>query len=315
MSFAPKVIALIGFGEAGTAIARGLAAESGWRGASHTVPASPGDNAPRRLIAIDTALDKDPRGIKLGAEARTLDIAISADYTAALCDADLVICAVQGEFARAAAVSAAPLLKKGAHYLDLCTVTGKMSDEDRAAIDTGAGHYIDVAVMGGFFSQGIKAPMLVAGDGAEPVVTWMNDNGFDTRLLGPKPGSASSVKMLRSTLVKGIEALGVEALVAAQRQGILEEVLGCLGDADAMTLRGFITMLVQTHIVHAHRRWEEMGLVARTLRETGVEPLMTEAIEKSHRRTVDANIAPTDGKVPSLEDALKILSEQVIRGR
>ena len=27
---------------------------------------------------------------------------------------------------------AAPLLKKGAHYLDLCTVTGKMSDEDRA---------------------------------------------------------------------------------------------------------------------------------------------------------------------------------------
>jgi 3-hydroxyisobutyrate dehydrogenase len=55
MSFAPKVIALIGFGEAGTAIARGLAAESGWRGASRTVPAGPGDNAPRRLIAIDTA--------------------------------------------------------------------------------------------------------------------------------------------------------------------------------------------------------------------------------------------------------------------
>ena len=47
-------------------------------------------------------------------------------------------------------------------------------------------------------------------------------------------------------------------------------------------------MLAQTHVVHAHRRWEEMGLVAQTLRETGVDPLMTEAIEKSHRRTVDA---------------------------
>jgi hypothetical protein len=34
----PKVIALLGFGEAGSAIARGLAAESGWRGPSH-----PGD--------------------------------------------------------------------------------------------------------------------------------------------------------------------------------------------------------------------------------------------------------------------------------
>ena len=77
------------------------------------------------------------------------------------------------------------------------------------------------------------------------------------------------------------------------RQGF-DEVLGCLGDADSMGLSGFITMLVQTHVVHAHRRWEEMGLVAQTLRETGVDPLMTEAIEKSHRRTVDAHIAPAD---------------------
>jgi 3-hydroxyisobutyrate dehydrogenase len=222
---------------------------------------------------------------------------------------------VQGEFAIDAARAAAPLLKKGAHYLDLCTVTGKMSDEDRTEIEKGGGRYIDIAVMGGFFKQGIKAPMLVAGADVEPVVGWMNQNGFVATVLGPKPGSASSVKMVRSVLVKGLEALGVEALVTAQRQGILDEVLGCLGDADEMTLSGFIAMLVQTHIVHAHRRWEEMGLVARTLRETGVDPLMTEMIEKSHRRSVDAHIAPADGKVPSLEDALKILSEKVIRGR
>ncbi len=190
-----------------------------------------------------------------------------------------------------------------------------MSDEDRAEIEKGGGRYIDVAVMGGFFSSGIKAPMLVAGDGAEPVVSWMNQNGFVTSYLGPKPGSASSVKMLRSVIVKGIEALAVESFVAAERQGILPEVMGCLGDIDARTFAGSLAMLMQTHVVHAHRRWEEMGLVARTLRETGVDPLMTEAIEKSHRRTVDAHIAPADGKVPSLEDALKLLSEKVVRGR
>ena len=102
--------------------------------------------------------------------------------------------------------------------------------------------------------------------------------------------------------------------MTAKRQGILEEVLGCLSDADQMPFRDYIAMLVQTHIVHAHRRWEEMGLVAKTLRETGVDPLMTEAIERSHRRTVDAGIAPADGQVPSLDDALTILSEKVIRG-
>ena len=127
MSLSPRVIALLGFGEAGSAIARGLCAEAGWRGTP-----KPGDNAPRRVIAIDTALDKDARGTALGKEAKKLDVAIESGYTAALRDADLVICAVQGDHALEAAEAAAPLLKKGAHYLDLCTVTGRMSDEDRA---------------------------------------------------------------------------------------------------------------------------------------------------------------------------------------
>ena len=310
MPMSPRVIALLGFGEAGSAIARGLAAEGGWRGV-----AKPGDNAPRRLIAIDIALDKDVRGTALGKEARRLDVAISDSYTEALREADLVICAVQGEHALSAATSAAPLLKKGAHYLDLCTITGKMSDEDRAEIENGGGRYIDVAVMGGFFKQGIKAPMLVAGEDAGRTVEWMNANGFVTTHLGPRPGSASSVKMVRSVIMKGLEALGVEALVTAERQGILKEVLGCLGDVDSMSVSGTIAMLVQTHIVHAERRWEEMGLVARTLRETGVDPIMTEVIERSHRRTVDAAIAPADGKVPALDEALKLLSEKVVRGR
>lgn len=310
MSLSPRVIALLGFGEAGSAIARGLCAEGGWRG-----PARPGDNAPRRVIAIDTALDKDARGTALGKEARHLDVAIEGRYTSALGEADLVICAVQGEHALEAAEAAAPLLKKGAHYLDLCTVTGKMSDEDRTLIEAAGGRYIDIAVMGGFFKHGIKAPMLVAGEDVEAAVAWMNASGFDARVLGPKPGSASSVKMIRSVLIKGVEALGVEAYVTAERQGILEEVMGCMGDVDKVGFANFVGTLVQTHTVHAYRRWEEMGLVGKTLRETGVDPLMTETTERSLRRSVDAGIAPADGKVPSLEEALKILSDKVIRGR
>jgi 3-hydroxyisobutyrate dehydrogenase-like beta-hydroxyacid dehydrogenase len=220
------------------------------------------------VIAIDPALDKDARGTALGKEAHRLDVAIADSYGAALGEADLVISAVQGEHCPVCGHVGRFVPEEGAHYLDLCTVTGKMSDEDRAPIEAAGGRYIDIAVMGGFFKQGIKAPMLVAGEDVEPVVAWMNANGFEAKLLGKKPGSASSVKMLRSVIMKGIEALGVEALVTAERQGILEEVLGCLGDVDATTVSGTIAMLVQTHIVHAHRRWEEMGLVAQTLRET-----------------------------------------------
>jgi 3-hydroxyisobutyrate dehydrogenase-like beta-hydroxyacid dehydrogenase len=310
MSLSPRVIALLGFGEAGSAIAHGLAAEGGWRG-----PSKPGDNAPRRVIAIDPALDKDARGTALGKEARRLEIAIADRYTEALSEADLVICAVQGEHALDAATSAAAFMKKGAHFLDLCTVTGKMADEDREAIEKVGGRYVDIAVMGGFFKYGIKAPMLVAGDEAQAAVDWMNASGFDAKYLGPKPGSASSVKMVRSVLMKGLEALGVEALVTAERQGIREEVLECLADVDLVPFREHLSSLVQTHVVHARRRWEEMGLVAQTLRETGVEPKMTVTTEQTLRRSVEAGIAPADGKVPRLDEALKLLSEKVVRGR
>lgn len=306
---APLTIALIGFGEAGSAIARGLCGEDGWR--SH---ARPGDNRPRRVIAIDTALDRDDRGRALGTEARRLDVAITRDYVAALGEADLIFCAVPGENALAAAQSAAPLLKPGAVYLDLCTVTGRMAEDDRRVVEDAGARYVDIAVMGTFFGHGHKAPMLLAGPDAAAVAPWMTDNGFAASVLGAKPGSASAVKMMRSVVIKGLEALAVESLVAARRQGILEEVLGCFGDLDLVTFRQYVTTLLETHLVHARRRWEEMELVERTLQETGIEPLMTRAIVRNHRRTVDAGIAPADGKVPPLEVALDLLSHQAVRG-
>ncbi len=305
----PSTIALIGFGEGGSAIARGLCAGDGWRGA-----ARPGDNRPRQVIAIDTALDQDDRGRALGAEARRLGVPITRDYTAALHEADLVISAVPGENALEAATAAAALLKPGALYLDLCTVTGRMAEENRAVIEAGGARYVDIAVMGSFFGHGHKAPMLLAGPDAEATAAWMKAQGFSVTVLGPKPGSASAVKMMRSVMLKGIEALAVESFVAARRQGVLEEVLGCFGDLDLVPFRQYVTTLLATHVVHARRRWEEMALVERTLRETGVEPLMTRAIAASHKCTVMAEIAPADGKVPPLDVALDLLSAKVVRG-
>jgi len=305
---APLTIAVIGFGEGGSAIARGLCADGSWRS---LVPA--GDNRPRRVLAVDTALDADDRGRALGAEARRLDVAIDRDYTAALREADLVFCAVPGESALDAATSAAPLLKPGALYLDLCTITGRMAEDDRTVVEAAGARYVDIAVMGSFFKHGHKAPMMLAGPDAVATAAWMAEHGFAVSVLGPKAGSASAVKMLRSVMVKGIEALAVESLVAAQRQGLLDEVLACYGDADLVPFHQFFTTLLETHVVHAKRRWEEMLMVERMLSETGVEPMMTRATAAALKRSVDAAIAPADGQVPPLDVALALLSEKVVR--
>lgn len=302
-----NVIGLIGFGEGGTAIGGGLGAADGWRGRA---PA--GSNTPRRLLAVDIALDQDARGRALGRRARELDIAIAASCTKALRDADVIFSVVPGESALDAARAAAPHLKPGVFYLDLCTVSGPMAEADRQALLPAGVRYVDVAVMGSFLNFGHRPPMLLAGEDAEEAAAWMRHEGFDVKVLGAKPGSASAVKLLRSVLMKGIEALGVECLVAAQRQGLVAEVLDNVGDVDKMGFAKFVEMLVNTHVVHAKRRWEEMELVARGLQECGVAPLMTRAIIESHGRTVAANLAPPDGKVPPLERSLQLLGEKAV---
>lgn len=304
----PRVIALLGFGEAGSAIARGLTEAGAWRDRGE-----PGSNTPRQVMAIDTALDRDARGKALGEAARALGIPIKGGYDATLADADLIFAVVPGEDAAPAAQAAAPHLKPGALYLDLCTVTPAMAEADRAIIEAAGARYVDVAVMGSFYSSGHKAPLLLAGEHAGEACRWLVDQGFVATVLGPRPGSASGVKMLRSIMMKGIEALAVETLVAAREQGLLEEVLACFGDVDGRPFRDTLQNLVRTHVVHAYRRWEEMGMVARTLQEAGIEPLMTGATQRTHRRTVDAGVAPADGKLLDFAATLELLTERVVK--
>ncbi len=297
----PSVVTLLGFGEAGGTIARGLA--DTWRGA--------GGDA-RQVLAVDIALGDGPRGAAMAALARELDVDIGRDYTAALGDTGLVISVVTCEDAVDAARAAKPWLAPGTFYLDFNSITG-LQTRDVAAVfeDTGVG-FIDVAVMGTFDALGMRAPMLLAGPDADTMAEWMNRSGFAARVLASRVGDASAVKILRTVVTKGIEALAVECLVAAHRQGLVAEVLDNFSDIDAQGFAGFLETLTVTHLVHAKRRLEEIERAALNLRETEIEPLMTEATHRSHERTCDAGVSPADGAKPSLEEALKILSERVV---
>lgn len=296
----PRTVVVLGLGEAGSALARGLAADSGWLTG----------NA-RRLVAVDIALGQGARGEGMAALADRLGIAAHADYGPWLDEADLVMSVVTGEQSLDAARSMAAHLRPGTLYLDLNTVTRAMALDNAAVVEATGARYVDVAVMGTFLGLGHRVPMLLAGPDAENVAAWMTPLGFQPKVLGPVPGSASAVKILRSVLVKGIEALGVECLVAARAQGLQEEVLACLADIDLQPFRDFLATLVTTHLVHAGRRHEEMHLAARNLVETGVEPLMTERTAATLGRTVAAGVAPADGKVPPLDAVLDILAAGV----
>lgn len=298
----PSVIAMLGFGEAGTALARGFAEETGWRSGAHN----------RTLLAVDTALGEGPRGQAMVKRAIALGIDISKSYSAALANAELVTSTVTGDDAVEAARSALEFLRPGTVFLDFNTITRKMARDIAALMDAKGVQYVDVAVFGSFYAAGYRTPLLLAGKHTDRVVPWLENLGFVVKVLNNRAGDASAVKMLRSIMLKGIEALAIECLVTAREQDLLDEVLDCFGDIDQATFRGMLDIVLTTHILHAKRRMEEVQKVNQNLIETGIEPIMSAATLRSLTRTVEADLV-TEGIVPPRDEALRILTEAVVR--
>jgi 3-hydroxyisobutyrate dehydrogenase len=85
--------------------------------------------------------------------------------------------------------------------------------------------------------------------------------------------------MCRSVMIKGIEALTTECMLAARHYGVEADVLRTLGDTvPHPDWPGLARYVISRSLIHGKRRAEEMREVARTVRDAGVEPLMSGAI-------------------------------------
>lgn len=294
-------IATLGLGEAGTAITTGLSKE--WRK----------DDPSRRILSVDIGLGDNIRGAAINDRARAIGVEVEGSYTSKLGDAGAVFSVVTGVEARNAALAARDVLKPGTLFFDVNTLTGPQTaaiaeEMYKAGID-----YVDFAAMGGFSTTGHKVPFVLSGPAAERAAAFLKPFGFNVTVMSDRAGDASAVKIIRSVMVKGIEALSVECLVAAHRAGLVDEVLACFSDIDERTFAGMASSLVTSHVVHAKRRMEEMDKARENLIELGIQPLMTERTRESHARTVAAEIAPADASLPSFEEALELLSEKVVK--
>ena len=138
--------------------------------------------------------------------------------------------------------------------------------------------YVDVAVMAPIYPQRHKTPMLISVDKASAMVhTMANRFGFNVEAAGDSVGRASTIKMLRSVMVKGIEALTDELMRGCEAAGVTQEVLASL--EASRTERSWPDQAaynIERMETHGLRRGDEMSQVVQTLRDLGVSPLMTE---------------------------------------
>jgi 3-hydroxyisobutyrate dehydrogenase-like beta-hydroxyacid dehydrogenase len=263
-----RTVTLIGYGEAGRTFTRA----AGWEAQARVFDAKVDD--PQLSDAMLATFDED--GVSAAA---TLEGAIN--------DSLAILSLVTAGQALAVTKNVAQHITPGALYFDMNSVAPGTKRQAAKLVDSAGGRYIDVAIMAPVNPARLLVPLLVSGpyatEGAEALSTL---GFFNVRVVAGDVGVASSIKMIRSVMVKGQEALTAEMMLAAEQAGVVDEVLGSLGDGWHTKAKYNLERMK----THGERRAAEMEEVAKTLQALGVQPLMTKATIQRQREMAQMEI-------------------------
>jgi 3-hydroxyisobutyrate dehydrogenase-like beta-hydroxyacid dehydrogenase len=275
-------IAFIGFGEAAQSIAGGLK----------------GHNAVR-LAAFDLRFQDPAASAGLRATAAERGVQ-PLDTIADIASADIVLSLVVGAATRAVAASAAPHLSQSAIFIDLNSVGPDTKALAAREIALGSGSFVEGAVMARVPPYAQKVPILVAGPRAFEAAERLNALGMNLEAVGDTPGQASSLKMIRSVMIKGVEALLIEALSSAERAGVTERILDSVGETfPGLDWRQVADYYLSRTFEHGARRVTEMTEAAETIESLGLDAAMSRAacqtIAKAHAAMKNQGLSVADG--------------------
>ncbi|QCR34999.1 NAD(P)-dependent oxidoreductase [Nissabacter sp. SGAir0207] len=264
-------VTLIGFGEAGGILAEEMQA----RGVQVTI--------------WDSKLLGEARGPMLAKAARA-GVRPALSLAEALAGASLIFSTVTAANAFAVAAQCAPLLSPGQVFLDLNSVAPHTKQAAAAQVERHGADYLDVAVMAPVPPQRLATPLLVGGRRAEEIGPLLTRLGFHCRVWSQRVGEASAIKMCRSVMIKGLEALTTECLSAARQYGVEQAVLDSLhASFPSLGWDGELPHYLISRVAeHGRRRAEEMREVVKTLTDAGVPPLMSAATAETQYGMVEA---------------------------
>jgi 3-hydroxyisobutyrate dehydrogenase-like beta-hydroxyacid dehydrogenase len=196
----------------------------------------------------------------------------AASLAAALDGAELVLSVVTADQALIAAKQASALVAPGTLFCDMNSVAPATKEQAAAVIEAAGGRYVDVAIMAPVHPKQMAVPLLVSGPHAEVGAAALGGMGFSnvTVVVGDV-GRASMIKMIRSVMIKGVEALTAEMMLAARAADVEADVLASLGDGWASKA----SYNLERMTTHGIRRAAEMEESAKTLIALGIDPVMT----------------------------------------
>jgi 3-hydroxyisobutyrate dehydrogenase-like beta-hydroxyacid dehydrogenase len=254
-------IGFIGFGEAGFHIAKGLRAAG-------AAPA----------MAYDIHSGTPGRGEIIQRRAAEAGVTLAASSAELAEDCDILLSVVTCDQASAAARQTVPHLASRHYYADLNSVSPAVKQSIAGIVAASPARFIEIAVMAPVPPYGHAVPMLAGGDAAEELSAMLAPFGMRIEVASREIGVAAAAKMFRSIVIKGMEALITECVLAAGRYGAAERVFRSLAETyPGIDWPAMADYSVGRVVVHGERRAREMEEVAETLRSLGLEPIMAEA--------------------------------------
>ena len=291
-------ISFIGFGEAGQAIASGLR-----------------EGGIEQIVAWDI-LFPVAEGVKLKAAGEKMGVRLAHSAAGAVAQADMIISAVTAASSYEAAESVAPHLSGNPYYLDINSVSPGRKQATAKLLD-GRARYIDVAVIAPIHPKRHRTPLLIAGSHAEAAAPLLQELDMQLKVVGPETGAAAAIKMIRSVMIKGIEALTLECFLAAQRADIVDAVADSMkNNYPGIDFKQVADYNIERMANHGERRAAEMEESCATLRELGLDPLMTECTVKRQREMgaigkVDSVRVTLDGDRHAMLEAIDAVKGRV----
>jgi 3-hydroxyisobutyrate dehydrogenase-like beta-hydroxyacid dehydrogenase len=273
------------------------------------------------VSVFDILLASEAHRQQMLTKARNCGVKAEDTLRDCLRDADLVISAVTASAALDVAKEAEPLLHRQQMFVDINSVSPETKRKAYACIESNSGRdgarFVEAALMAAVPGKRLRVPMLLGGMHAVAAGNSLRSLGMDATALSDQIGVASAVKMCRSVMIKGLEALTVECLFAARQYGAEDAVLESL----AATYPGMgwkdrlPDYLISRVAEHGQRRAAELREVAQTLQEVAVEPTMALAAVQRHEQLAN-EIAASDLPLPRADQfSWRQLADALAPGR
>jgi len=243
-------VGLVGYGEVGRILAEDLRKDG------------------VRVSAYDIKLGDD-RAKPLRDHAEGIGVALASSHADLAAQADLIVSAVTASQAVPVAQACVPGLKQGAWFLDFNSASPGAKQRAAALIDGAGGCYVEGAVMTSLPPYRIKVPLLLGGPGARELSPLLIELGFNAKVASDQLGVASAVKMCRSIMIKGMEAMVIESFTTARAYGVEDAVLASLKETfPGIDWEKQGAYFFQRVIEHGRRRSEEVRVVGAGHRRT-----------------------------------------------